>query len=145
MTWPYPGDSPLARARRLTHAYRAALANADPDGCHDLDHRAREWGETWITPGVVLYDLDDWLTPTEAADIACVRPAQLREWRRRSRITGRQRTDGTWEYQARDILTLMAEVRRRPRQLRSQQRHPHAQNTGATQRRRRRPAAAAPS
>jgi hypothetical protein len=117
--WPYPGDSPLARARRLAQAYRAALADTDPGACDQLDERARTWGETWIVPAVITHDLDDWLTPTQAADLACVDPAHLRTWRHRGRLTGRQRPDGGWEYQARDILELLTNRRRRPRQLRS--------------------------
>jgi hypothetical protein len=118
MTWPYPGDSPLARARRIAHAYRARLRPADPEACAELDDLMARWGETWAVPTIDLHDLDAWLTPAEAADFACVRPAQLRDWRRRGRLTGRQRHDGTWEYQARDVLQLLANTRTRPRQLR---------------------------
>jgi hypothetical protein len=120
MTWPYPGDSPLARARRLAQAYRAALQEADATGCDTLDVLARRWGETWAAPEPTAYDLDDWLTPAQAADLAYVRADTLRQWRRRGRLTGRH-TSGGWLYRARDVIELAAQTRRRtPRQLRSQ-------------------------
>jgi hypothetical protein len=116
--WPYPGDSPLARARRVAQAYRAALDTADPDTCRRLDGLARRWGETWAVPSVSVHDLDDWLTPAQAADLACVSTGHLRVWRHRGRLTGRQRLDGTWEYLARDVINLVTATRRRPLQLR---------------------------
>jgi hypothetical protein len=117
--WPYPGDSPLARARRIANAYRAALEDADPAACHRLDTLAKGWGETWVAPAVVTYDLDDWLTPAEAAELAAVSTATLRTWRHRGRLTGRQGDDGTWLYLAHAVLALATETRhRRPLQLR---------------------------
>lgn len=119
--WPYPGDSPLARARRVAHAYRAALNDADPQRCTVLDNQIRGYGETWATPTPDLHDLDDWLTPAQAADAAAITTNAIRLWRTRGRLPARQRTDGTWEYQLRDILAVLtATRRRRPQQLRSQ-------------------------
>jgi hypothetical protein len=111
--WPYPGDSVLARARRVGQAYRARLHDADPDACAELDRLMAAWGQTWVVPRAQLHDLDDWVGPTEAADLAAVDPAQLRVWRRRGRITGRQRADRSWEYRVRDVMALLADVRHR--------------------------------
>lgn len=112
--WPYPGDSPLARARRLAGAYRAALQTANPAACTDLDNLAQRWGETWLAPTPARHNLDDWLSPADAADLAAVTTNTLRQWRHRGRLTGRQQPDGTWQYQGREILALLAERRRRP-------------------------------
>jgi len=110
--WPYPGDSPVARARRVARAYREVVARLDPDACAELDERLAGWGETWLAPRIVTYDLDDWLSAAQAADVAAVSVACLRQWRGRDRLRGRQ-VGGRWEYRARDVLTLAAEVRRR--------------------------------
>lgn len=113
--WPFPGDSPLARARRVTQAYRAALHDADPGMCGVIDQQMARWGQAWVAPSPEQHDLDDWVGPTEAADLAAVDPAQLRVWRHRGRITGRQR-DGRWEYRVRDVMALIAGVRHRSRE-----------------------------
>lgn len=110
--WPYPGDSPVARARRVAHAYRARLHLADPQQCADLDATMRGWGQTWAVPTVVTYDLDDWLSVAQAAEVGAVSPAMLRVWRHRGRIIGRQQ-GRVWFYQARDVVALAAEPRHR--------------------------------
>jgi hypothetical protein len=116
MAWPYPGDSPLARARRVAHAYRAALEHTDPDACAALDQQMTRWGQAWVAPRPELHDLDDWIGPAEAADLAAVGTAQLRVWRHRGRITGRRRASGSWEYQVRDVLALISATRHRTRE-----------------------------
>jgi hypothetical protein len=72
-----------------------------------------QWGETWLAPRVLRYGLDDLLSPSEAADIAAVSVATLRQLRRRGRLTGKQTAEG-WRYRARDVLQLAAQQRRRP-------------------------------
>jgi hypothetical protein len=79
----------------------------------ELDALCVGWGETWMAPRAARYDLDDWLTPAEAADAAAVSVAAVRQWRHRGRLVGRRTPDG-WRYRARDVLALAAEVRRRP-------------------------------
>ncbi len=110
--WPYPGDAPLARARRVARAYREHLLRVDPDLCATLDDQMTSFGETWLAPRILRYDLDDWLSPREAADIAGVSVACVRQWRARGRLTGRHTAKG-WRYRARDVLVLSGEVRRR--------------------------------
>lgn len=110
--WPFSGDAPLARARRIARAYRELAAAADLSRCAELDELCSAWGETWVAPRVVRYDLDDWLTPAEAADAAAVSVAAVRQWRHRGRLAGRHTKDG-WRYLAREVLALAAEVRRR--------------------------------
>lgn len=111
-TWPYPGDSPLARARRIARAYREHLAVANPQICTQLDATCIDWGEGWVAPRVLRYDLDDWLSPADAADIAAVSMASIRKMRARGRLHGRRTAQG-WQYRARDVLALVSEIRRR--------------------------------
>lgn len=112
--WPYPGDSPLARARRVAQAYRARYADNDPEGCAQLDALLTSWGQAWIAPTVENHDLDDWVGPAEAADLAAVDPATLRVWRSRGRLHGRPH-GRSWEYRVRDVLALVSTVRHRAR------------------------------
>jgi hypothetical protein len=112
MSWPYPGDSPVARARRVAHAYRARLQTADPPACADLDATMRAWGQQWAVPRVLTVEPDAWVTASEAADLAAVSLGALRELRRRQRLTGRK-VDGRWQYQVKEIVALGARKRAR--------------------------------
>jgi hypothetical protein len=111
-TWPYPGDSPLARARRIAQAYREHLMVADPDACTRIDAQLREWGEAWMVPRTIVCDLDDWLDPADAADLVCVTVATIRQWRGRGRLAGRHTRNG-WRYRARDVIAVAATARKR--------------------------------
>lgn len=117
--WPYPGDGPLARARRVAHAYRARLLVADSEACAGLDTLMRRWGQSWAVPSAASHDLDDWVPPSDAAEIAAVGEATLRQWRLRRRIAGRRGRgpDGRlrWEYRVGDLLALSTSTRTRRR------------------------------
>lgn len=100
--WPYPGDSPAARARRVAQAYRATLDVYAPRACADLDARMRNLGQQWVVPGVVTYDPDEWVDPAKAAELACVEVDAIRQMRRRGVIRGRQ-VGKRWEYRVGEI------------------------------------------
>lgn len=55
--------------------------------------------------GVALFDLDDFLPAGRAATLLGVSTAQLRVWRARGRLHGRQ-DRGVWTYRARDLLAV---------------------------------------
>lgn len=110
--YPFPGDSPVARARRIARAYRERLAAVDLHNCAQLDELCVEWGESWVAPRTLRYDLDDWLSPADAADIAALSVASLRKMRGRGRLVGKRTAEG-WRYRARDVLALAAEIRSR--------------------------------
>ena len=112
MTWPYPGDSPIARARRVAHAYRARLHTVAPDVCAQLDAAMSEWGQHWVVPRVVSYDPDTWLSPAQAADLGGVEVDTVRQWRLRGRLKGRYK-QGKWQYRAGDIVALTKHKRTR--------------------------------
>lgn len=111
--WPYPGDAPVTRARKVALAYRAGLADRAPEACASLDATISGWGETWAVGQIHRFDPDEWLSAHDAAELACVSLATLRVWRGRGRLHGRTRA-GRWEYLAADVLNLSANVRRRP-------------------------------
>lgn len=111
--WPFPGDSPLVRSRRVALAYRHGLELADREALAALDRRVNSWGETWATPNVVTYGDSDWITTAQAAELACITPAGIGALRRRGRIEGRPRSSGRgYEYRAGEIYALLS-VRRR--------------------------------
>jgi len=111
--WPFPGDAPLARARRIAVAYRALLEKADPEMCDMWDRQFAKWGQTWMLMKVVTYDVDDWLEPGEAAEVAMTTTANLRRLRASGRLKGKLGTDGKWRYQAREVLRVMSATRTR--------------------------------
>lgn len=114
--WPYPGDSPNARIRRVAHAYRATLEVYAPLACRDLDQRMIGMGQQWVVPSMITVDPDQWLTPAQAADLLCVEVDSLRQLRRRGLLTGR-RNGKHWEYQAREIESAFARPRGRNRSV----------------------------
>lgn len=110
-SWPYPGDSPLVRARKVAQSYRAHLHAANPDVCAAVDDMVKAFGETWAVPRIVIHDRGALLTAAEAADYSCLSPAALRQLRRRGRLTGHQ-LDGCWYYRVTDLDNLAAKRRR---------------------------------
>lgn len=112
--WPYPGDSPNARARRVAHAYRATLETYAPLACQQLDNRMRDLGQHWVTPDHITIDPDQWLSPAQAADLMCVETDTIRQMRRRGILTGRK-TGHHWQYQTREIEQAFAQPRERNR------------------------------
>jgi hypothetical protein len=115
--WPYPGDSPVVVARRVALAYRARLAESDPDACAALDKRLTLWGQGWAVSKLVTFSLDDWLNPRQAAEVASIEVHSIAQLRRSGRLPGRWR-NGTWEYRYRDVLALSTVKRHRKRRKR---------------------------
>lgn len=110
--WPWPGDAPIARARRVAIAYRARLYEVDPGGCGELDRQVRAAGEGWAVPRAVAYDPDEWLTPAVAADLAGISVPALARLRRTGRISARYTGRGH-RFLASDVAALIATPRTR--------------------------------
>lgn len=112
--WPFPGDSALARARRIALAYRAALQDLDLGKSHDMDHLFRRWGETWTAPRLIVWNDDDELRAEDAAEVLCTTSNAIGNLRRSGRLAGRH--DGNrWLYRYADLLRLTTEPRSRTR------------------------------
>jgi len=101
--WPFPGDSPAVRARKVAWAYRAALTELGHiEIVAELDARFISWDEEWVCP-VRTYDDEDWVTAREAGGIAGVAEGTISIARVRGRIKARR--DG------RRFLYRVADVR----------------------------------
>lgn len=110
--WPFPGDPPLVRARKLLHSCRALLHAANPALGQQFDEMALSFGETWAVPRVLTVCDDDWLTPAQAADLLCVSTARIRGLRLAGRLPGVRGRDG-WRYRVADLRALQTQTRRR--------------------------------
>ncbi len=110
--WPFPGDNNLARARRVALAYRAALIEEAPGKANDIDTIFRRWGERWTSPSLIVWNDDDELTATAAAEVLCISPNAVGNLRRSGRLPGRH--DGNrWLYRYRDLTQVTSEPRTR--------------------------------
>ncbi|GAA1962044.1 helix-turn-helix domain-containing protein [Amycolatopsis minnesotensis] len=107
--WPWPGDSPLDRARRVARTYREALLRDAPETCAELDDRCRELGQSWVVPKPLTFGQDDLLDADEVADMCDVRPGTVRQWRRRGLPTV-DTVDGV-RYRVADVLAYHADRR----------------------------------
>lgn len=114
MTWPYPGDSPLAIARKVAIAYRTHLRSIAPHLCDQLDDTMRTYGQTWVVPTLVTVPDDATLTAAQAAEYLHVSVARIRSLRREGRLQGCL-VGVVWTYRAEDVRRLMATPRQRRR------------------------------
>lgn len=103
--WPFPGDTPLVRARKVAQMYRARLRALDPAACDEADATARQFGETWVEPRLVTTMDDDLLDPADAADFLCTSTANIRRLRLAGRLNGRETAEG-WRYRVADLKDL---------------------------------------
>jgi len=56
MTYPFPEDTTLERARRVARSYRDALRGVDPELCKFLDEKAVQIGQGWVCPTRITAD-----------------------------------------------------------------------------------------
>ena len=88
--------------------YRAALSEADPVACATIDARMVGWGQGWVVVRLLPFRMDEWLTATEAAELASVPLAQIAKRRREGKLTGR-RIGRRWQYRASDVVASFAD------------------------------------
>lgn len=111
MTWPFPADTVLDRARRVAHIYRHALQQLDPDRCHALDAQIVSAGQTWVAPTPNTHEPDDLLTAELAADEMGVAKRTIYAWREDG-LRVIETPDGP-RYRVGDLHDYRAEKRRR--------------------------------
>lgn len=111
VSWPFPGDNPLVRARKIAHMYRARLRALDVAACDEADATAAMFGEDWAVPRVVTVEDDDLLRPSDAADFLCTSTANIRRLRLAGRLKGIETNDG-WRYQVAELRALQQKRQR---------------------------------
>ncbi|MBP2341103.1 hypothetical protein JOF41_007357 [Saccharothrix coeruleofusca] len=113
--WPYPGDTPLDRARRVATTYRAALTQLDPERAAAIDREMTRLGEPWVAPQPLVFDLDAPHRPRDLAELlgGGLTPELVRQWRARGHIPDRRDDAGRPVNTPRDVLDYQAEQRRR--------------------------------
>jgi|GEM_PF-4083834 len=112
--WPWPGDTPLDRARRVAQSYRLALRNVAENACEDLDAQIiDDWGQTWLRPTLVeTMDLDDWVTVDVAAQHVGLTGYAVYSWIYREKLISRTGNDKRVRVKLRDAIDQAAIYRR---------------------------------
>lgn len=105
--WPWPGDSPEDKAKRIALSYREltfAITQGhcdDPAGeLHRLDEKWARHGHYWPRPGTLPIEPEgeDWYTAADLAHLLHKTPADIYRWARRGKIHQRTSADGSPEY-----------------------------------------------
>lgn len=104
--WPWPGDTPCERARRIANALLLQLA---PEAQREAIRQARAVGETWLGPELLRWTDDDVITTAEAAELLHVREHTIRQWHSRD---GLPNAGQPGRYQVRTLLDFTARRRR---------------------------------
>lgn len=111
--WPYPGDTPLDRAQRCAHAYRAELLKLAPDLVRTIDEKLTSLGEPWVAPQPVILDLDAEHRPRALSELLGGTPTEetIRQWRSRGNIPDRKDDNNRPVNTVRDVLDYQARQR----------------------------------
>lgn len=111
--WPYPGDTPLDRARRVATTYRAALAQLNPQRAAEIDAEMTRLGEPWIAPQPDTLNLDDEYSPRDLSEHLGGVPteATIRQWRTRGWLPDRRDDNKRPVNTPREVLDRQAEQR----------------------------------
>lgn len=104
--WPWPGDTPTERARRIANSLLTLLpADEQPTWIA----QARAVGETWLGADLVRWTADDIVTTATAADLVHVLPATIRRWHSDGELPNKSRG----RYRVGDVLDCAAARRKR--------------------------------
>ena len=111
--WPFPGDTPLDRARRCAYEYRNALLKLAPQAVRAIDEKLTALGEPWVAPQPVELDLDAEHRPRQLSELLGGTPTEetIRQWRSRGHLADRRDGDGRPVNTARDVLDHQAKLR----------------------------------
>jgi hypothetical protein len=127
--WPWHGDGPAARARKVALAYRAiavqllaaaekAGADMDPDAIRKADERFMKWGEGWLDVGPVTYDGDDMVGSRVAGSLVGLAAGTISRYRVEGRIVGvLDEANRCFKYKVDDVYALKAKLRGRGHNL----------------------------
>lgn len=105
--WPWPGDTPTDRARRIANSLLVQLA---PDQQREAIVAARAVGETWLGADLLRFEADDIVTTEQAAQLVHVSPAMIRKWHSRGLLE--RAGDQPGRYRVGAVLGCAAQLRR---------------------------------
>lgn len=118
-SWPWPGDGPADRAKRVALSYRHLLTQVIAGDAYDpavalecLDERWAELGAGWVKPTDSPLRLDDWVTAQEMADLFHINPKQVYMWGYRGHIEVIE-SNGEKRYRVGDVVDYERQRRRR--------------------------------
>lgn len=121
--WPWPGDTPLDRARRVAASYREALYRHFPDDAMDLDEKFVEWGEIWVAPQLDAdVNFEEYVTIDVAAQYVGLSAKAVYAWVYRKTIDGQKGNDERLRVKLGDVLEESRRLRRK-RAAKNPQRH----------------------
>jgi hypothetical protein len=123
--WPWPGDTPLDRARRIALSFRNALYEISPDAAMAIDDQVTGWGELWVVPAIETVDLDDWVTVDVAASHVGLTAKAVYNWVYTRDLESKTGNDKRLRVKLRDVLEMNRDLRERriARQARRPDRH----------------------
>lgn len=81
LTWPWPGDTPTERARRIANSLLGLLSA--PERALMVE-RAHALGETWLGETLVIHEPDETITTRDAAAMLSVGEDTIRSWAARA-------------------------------------------------------------
>jgi hypothetical protein len=125
--WPFHGDSPAARGRKVALAYRAlavellnaamkAGAEVDPDAIRATDERFMKWGEEWLDTGPVVYNPEDKVIARVAGSLIGVVGGTVGRYRQLGKIKGEwDQVNHCFRYKVADVYELKKQLPGRPR------------------------------
>lgn len=111
--WPWPGDTPLDRARRVALSYREALLRHFPDDALDLDGKFAGWGEVWVSPLLSDIDLEEYVTVDVAAQHVGLTAKAVYAWIYKDVLEAKKGRDGRLRVKLGDVLEVSRELRRK--------------------------------
>lgn len=120
--WPWPGDSPEEKAKRIALSYRQLVFDITQGRCNDpagdlhrLDQQWAEYGHYWPRPGPtpIYEEGEDWFTAADLAHLLDKSPVDIYRWASRGKIQQRTSADGSPEYSLSSARQYQFEVRAR--------------------------------
>ena len=103
--WPWPGDTPTERARRIANSLLALLPEPERDTWTAQAHAV---GETWLGATLLRWSADDIITTAEAAELIHVGASTIRKWH----SAGQLHAQARGRYRVGDVLDCAAARRR---------------------------------
>lgn len=104
--WPYKGDSPNVKSRKVALVYREHLKAVNPRLAERIDEAMKSFGQSWVLKNAAQRDSQDWVLAREAAELLGVTVGAIRQARSRGKLQGEEFRPGLWRYKVEEIMSL---------------------------------------